>query len=111
MNMENFWEPRLGPLKEALILAQDLGIQRLLVSSDCLEIVNALKNKNLSVYSSILVEIESRPSSFEVISFQHESRDSNGDAHLVARNAISQSFGRRLWLIDPPDYVNLYATV
>jgi hypothetical protein len=46
--------------------------------------------------------------SFEFVSFVHEGRDLNFDAHLVARNAISQQFGRRVWLIEPPEFVSLF---
>jgi hypothetical protein len=28
------------------------------------------------------------------------------DAHLIARDAVSMPFGRRFWLIDPPDFVS-----
>jgi ribonuclease HI len=94
---------------EALSLAEGLGITHIQVVSDCLEVIKALKEKNLSSYSSILFEISERCKLFQFVSFQHEGRESNGDAHVLARSAISQNFGRRLWLINPPYLVPLFA--
>ena len=49
---------------ESLALAQDLGFLKIVVSSDCLEVINMLRTKNLCRYSAILKEIELRSSSF-----------------------------------------------
>jgi hypothetical protein len=52
-------------------------------------VVNSTKTKNLCVFSSILFETRSR--NFALVDLKHESRNFNGDAHLVvvARNAIA----------------------
>jgi sulfatase maturation enzyme AslB (radical SAM superfamily) len=92
-----------------LVLAED--IDKLTVSSDCFEVINMIKTKNLWRYSVILVEIQNLSSNLELVSFQHEYRESNQDAHLIARNAIAVQFGRRVWFLEPSDFVTLFAQV
>jgi hypothetical protein len=94
---------------EATALAEDLGVTSIQISSDCLEIINSLKDGSLCSYTYILIEIGIRSSHFHSVRFYHESRDLNGDAHTVARNALGQNFWRHLWLINPPDFVNLHS--
>jgi hypothetical protein len=91
---------------DALVLAE-----KLTVSSDWLEVINMTKTKNLCRYSAILVEIENLSSNLELVSFQHEYRESNQDAHLIARNAIAVQFGRRVWFLETSDFVTLFAQV
>jgi hypothetical protein len=91
---------------DALVLAE-----KLTVSSDWLEVINMTKTKNLCRYSAILVEIENLSSNLELVSFQHEYRESNQDAHLIARNAIAVQFGCRVRFLEPPDFVTLFAQV
>jgi hypothetical protein len=59
------------------------------------------------LYTSILAETVIWSSHFNSVRFYHESRHLNGDARVIARNALGQVFGRRLWFINPPDFVNL----
>jgi hypothetical protein len=92
---------------EAISLAEDLGITKMMVSSDCLEVINMMKEKSLCSYRAILHELEIKSNMFEEISFIHEGRDTNVDAHLLARNSIAQPFGRRVWFTEPPDFVTL----
>jgi hypothetical protein len=97
---------------EALVLADDLGVARFQLSSDCLEvIINMMKLKNLGRYSVILSEIQKQSSNFLEIIFKHESMDRNGEAHLLARNAIFHDFGRRAWLLEPPYSVPSFVQV
>jgi hypothetical protein len=79
---------------EAISLAEDLGITKMMVSFDCLEVINMMKKKSLCSCRAILHEIEIKSNMFEEISFNHEGRDTNVDAHLLARNSIAQPFGR-----------------
>jgi hypothetical protein len=50
--------------------------------------------------------MDKRSKNFGFVVFKHESRDSNGNAHPVARGAILQPFGRHLSLIEPPQFVS-----
>jgi hypothetical protein len=52
---------------EALSLVDDLGVKMVMVSSDCLKIVNMIKSKNLCSYEVILTELEIR----QVLSLCH----------------------------------------
>jgi hypothetical protein len=51
----------------------------------------------------IVCEINDARDSFQEITFCHEGRRSNGEAHSIARGAILHDFGRRLWLVTPPE--------
>ncbi|KQK13390.2 hypothetical protein BRADI_1g09835v3 [Brachypodium distachyon] len=62
--------------REALALAEDLQVTRLRVASDCLE------------------EIKQTSSCFESVSFVHERRTSNLDAHGLASASASLPVGR-----------------
>jgi ribonuclease HI len=89
--------------REALALAQDLGLTSICVASDCLNVVMNLQKPYAGEYSMITTEIKKTASSFVVSIFRHESRSSNGEAHQLARSNVSQGIGRRLWLLNPPD--------
>ena len=49
---------------EALVLAHDLGVPKVQITSDCLEVINMMKAKNLCRYSVILHEIQKRSHDF-----------------------------------------------
>ena len=52
---------------EALILAQDLGVDKMQIASDCLEVVNSLLTPNFSRYSVVLEEIKKHSYSFAYV--------------------------------------------
>jgi hypothetical protein len=52
-------------------------MRKLMIFSNCLEVIKRMKAKNFRPYSAILPEIEIRLRNFELVSFQHESRDYN----------------------------------
>jgi hypothetical protein len=90
---------------DALTWAEDLGISKLIISSDCLDVINMMKEVNLCRYSSILLEVKERSRGFEDVRFRYDSRETNEDAHLVARNSISQDFGRHVWFLGRHEFV------
>jgi hypothetical protein len=49
-------------------------------------------------FSAIIHEIEAMPRLRGGVSFRHESRRSNGEAHSLARYATTLQPGRHLWL-------------
>jgi hypothetical protein len=67
--------------REALALAQDLGLTRVCVASDCLEVINNLTRPYLGEYIMITSEINLTAALFQSIMFRHEKRVSNGEAH------------------------------
>jgi hypothetical protein len=87
-----------------MALVKDLQLLRVTVASDCLTVINALKTKGFKEsYSMILDEVKNDASLFAEASFRHENRASNGEAHRLARFAVSSSLGRQVWLLQPPD--------
>ena len=63
-------------------------------------------------YGQITKEIRETSEQFLKVEFVHERRESNHDAHSLARSAIHNSLGRRVWLIDPPTGVcNQYSSM
>ena len=89
--------------RESLALAHDLGITRLCIASDCLDVINNLIRPYSGEYSMVVAEIMATASLFETTIFRHEKRNSNGEAHRLARSSVNRGSGRRLWLLTPPD--------
>jgi ribonuclease HI len=75
--------------QEALALAADLHLSRVKVASDCLEVINSLDGNYLGKFSSVLCEIRSRSRDFADVTFVHERRTANMEAHSLARSCIS----------------------
>jgi hypothetical protein len=89
--------------REALALAEDLGIDQVFVASDCKTVVNDIKNGSGGPYGAIIEEIKSRAASLRDCSFVFESRAVNFEAHNLARFTSSLEIGRHLWLGIPYD--------
>lgn len=51
---------------------------------------------------AIINEIKATAAGFQKIDFVYESRNSNVDAHGLAKNSPFDAIGRHVWLIDPP---------
>jgi hypothetical protein len=60
--------------REALALATDLHIAKGVIFSDSLEVINSLKNKNLTRYASVLTEIAPWREDFVEIMFTRENK-------------------------------------
>jgi ribonuclease HI len=90
--------------REALALGRDLLQERVFVATDCLEIVESMKESNLGRYSSVLNEIQARSKEFSLVRFGHEKRASNVEAHSLAKSSAYLSPGRHVWLINSPDH-------
>jgi ribonuclease HI len=89
--------------QEALALVQDLHVQRITVASDCLVVISDMARPYLEAYSMmILKEIKDSTASFAEVSFRHESKNLNMEAHRLARSVSSSSIGRHVWLLQPP---------
>ncbi|TVU32538.1 hypothetical protein EJB05_24269, partial [Eragrostis curvula] len=88
--------------REALALAADLGLQNFRVASDCLNVVKNVHGPGMGIYGQIVKEIKARMASFTSVDLVHEGRESNVDAHTLARHCIYESVGRHVWLLSPP---------
>jgi ribonuclease HI len=67
--------------REALSLAMDLQLTRIEVASDSMEVINNMEGKYLGKVSTIIQEIEFRAEGLVSVSFIHEQRTSNMEAH------------------------------
>jgi hypothetical protein len=89
--------------REALALAEDLGIGRVLVASDCQTVVKEIMTGSRCRYGSIIEEIKSRSTLLHECSLIFEQRAFNFEAHNLARFATTLGVGRHLWLGIPFD--------
>jgi hypothetical protein len=67
-----------------------------------LEVIRNLQQPYMGAYSMIVDEIKQTKTLFSSVSFHHEGRSTNGEAHRLARSAVSLAIGRQLWLLEPP---------
>jgi ribonuclease HI len=92
--------------REALVLAEDLQLQKVKVASDCLSVVHDINSGGChSQYSMIVRDIALFRAKFQEASYGHERREANGEAHRLARSATSLGLGRHVWFMDPPDHL------
>ena len=67
--------------REAIALASDILAHRILMASDCRSVINTLETGTMGVYAQVVREIMEAKSSFDFMSFRHESREI-GRAHV-----------------------------
>ena len=80
------------------------------MASDCASAVRSLTHDNLGVYNRIVKEIKAYAAAFQGLEFVHEKRESNQDAHVLARSTLLRSIGRHAWFSNPPgDVSNSYS--
>ena len=89
--------------REALALAMDLALSHVLVASDCQGVIHDIKNNTGGVYASIIKETLETSRNFQHCSFIFEGRESNFEAHSLAKHAFGLEFGRHVWPLNPPD--------
>lgn len=90
--------------REALTLARDLHLTRIRVDSDCLEGIKCMEGEYRGKFSVILQEIKLRAADFALVEFVHERRNSNKEAHGLARSSAYSEYGRHVWLVESPDH-------
>jgi hypothetical protein len=82
-------------------LAVDLGLSRLLVPSDCKQVVSDIGDGTLCKYGAVVAEIKARARQFSECKFVFEGRVSNFEAHGLARHALCFDSARHVWLGAP----------
>ena len=82
-----------------------------MIATDCLEVVQGLQQQNLGVFSNVLREIYAGAQEHGGISFLHEGRGSNMEAHRLARSATSMPRGRYVWFSNPPEGLGFPVTL
>jgi hypothetical protein len=63
--------------------------------------------ENLGEFGSILSEIKDQSRIRGGTSFIHERRESNFEAHNLAKMASTLPVGRHVWLLEPPERLNM----
>lgn len=92
--------------REALCLAQDQGATSVLIASDCQGVIRSIEEGSRGENAMIIKEISDLRRTVPGAVFKHEFRDSNVDAHSLAKYSLSLSPGRHVWLLEPPDCVS-----
>ncbi|KAI4975125.1 hypothetical protein ZWY2020_048732 [Hordeum vulgare] len=88
--------------REGLTLAEDLGIQQLVVAWDCSGVVKDINEGTGGPHAAIVHEIQARSTSFSC-SFLHEHRNCNFEVYNLAKYACNLGVGRHVWLGNPHD--------
>ena len=83
-------------------MADDLLLGNLIVASDCKQIVDDIKLGIQGAYGSVITEFKLRSLDFNC-NFVFESCSSNGEAHSLAKHALSLGAGRHTWLVQDYD--------
>ena len=94
--------PEVLACREGLALASDLLLQKVRLASDCANAVRSIKGEAFGPYGHIVREITTSVVNFHKVEFVHERREANQEAHMLARSALFDSCGRRVWLLNPP---------
>ena len=92
--------------REAIALMEDLQVGTTSIVSDCLEVVHGLKDGSMGLFSHVLREVADTARLRGGITFGHEGRRSNYEAHNLARMATTLPAGRHVWLGYRPEGLN-----
>jgi len=93
-------------LREGLLLVQQIGCSRLMIQSDCLEVVETMKQDGISATASAPVydECVQLWQDFVSISIEHCNREVNKVAHEVARLAMASKLSCN-WVDELPSFI------
>jgi ribonuclease HI len=78
---------------EALTLAEDIGIDKMNVVSDCLNVIRNIDEMSRCPYMMFLQEIHEKTKAFDCVQFVHEGRECNREAHVLAKYACTLRVG------------------
>jgi hypothetical protein len=92
---------------EALALAEECGINKMIVALDCLSVIKNIKEMTRCSYMMILQDINVRAKSFNYVQFAHEGRESNREAPYLTKHACTLGSGRHVWLGSPPVFLDV----
>jgi hypothetical protein len=89
--------------RDGIRMAQELGITKLCLETDCLELINLWKALDMqrSAVSLIIHDIRCISRSFSEFTFAYANRICNRVAHECARQVFHE-FDRVEWHLDPP---------
>ena len=85
--------------QEALSLALDLSLADIQIVSDCQGVIKDIHENMGGLHSSIIKEINLTSQQFSRCSFIFEGRETNLEAHSLAKHTLGVSLGRHVWLL------------
>jgi len=91
--------------KEDLAFASDLVLRDFRLSCDNTGVIRSIREGSMGSYGHIVKEIRARLREFNFVEFVHEGRQSNFDAHVLARSSVYDELGRHVWFISLPNGV------
>uniref|UniRef100_K4AMQ1 RNase H type-1 domain-containing protein n=1 Tax=Setaria italica TaxID=4555 RepID=K4AMQ1_SETIT len=101
--------------EEALPLAEDCGIKKMTVASDLskhpLNVIKNIKEMSRCSYMMIIQSINGRSRSFDYVRFAHEGRESNREAHYLAKHACTLGPGHHVWLGYPRVFLDVNVAI
>ena len=74
--------------REALSLMEDLGLQHLAIASDCLTVINHIKEVSGGNYGGVVKEIRTWNTIFNSCTYIRESRVYNVEPHKLASHVV-----------------------
>lgn len=88
--------------RDGLRLAQQQGVQKVILETDCLEVVNLWKKKEeqRSIADPVLKEIDGLRLAFHDFSVFHVKRECNKVAHVLAKQ-VSSTHQMEMWHVTP----------
>lgn len=76
-------------LRDGLLIARQLSCNRIIVQTDCLEVVNCMRDGfSATAAAAVFDECQTIWEWFDVISIEHCNREANQVAHGLARNSF-----------------------
>jgi ribonuclease HI len=95
-------------MRHALIFAEEMGFQKIIVASDCANLISKVKNQehDRSYIGVIVSDIKSRAPKFISCCFTHVSRSCNVAAHVLAKSAEHDAGS--CWLNESPDVIRAF---
>jgi hypothetical protein len=65
-------------------------------------VIQNLQSDFLGDYAGVVRDLHDSRREFELLSFCHEKRSHNKEAHNLARSVVLDGHGRQVWLVEPP---------
>ena len=96
-------------IRNGLLLAGSVGCNRIMVESDCMEVVETMQNNgnSLRAAATIYEECSFLCRNFSRVSFSHSPREANRAAHILAKFF---KVDHEIWHADPPTCVRSVIT-
>jgi hypothetical protein len=91
--------------KEGLALASDPVLRDFRLSCDNAGVIRSIQEGIMGSCGHIVQEIRARSRKFNFVEFVHEGRQSNFDAHVLARSSVYDDLDRHIWFVSPPNDV------